>query len=926
MEKIAKFKIIEEIGKGAMGIVYKALDPHIDREVAIKVILEQELGLPELKERFYREARSAGKLSHENITIVHEVGELDGKPYIVMEYLKGTNLSKLISKKKLLQLNQKISYAIQICKALKFAHANKIIHRDIKPENIMVLDNGKIKIMDFGIARPESSTLTQQGMIVGTLAYMSPEQIKGIKIDKRADIFSFGVLLYELLSYKRPFQGDNTTIMYKIVHEEPESINLEESAPVEDLQKILSNCLQKKPEERYSDCSNIINDLEIILQHQQQDQTISGLLIEGRAFFEEKRIAEARTRFDKVLEIDPNNEEAKFLKQQCLAIEDKIGTMIVSAEETAQKKKVVTLIIDGKALLKKNKLGEALKKLKAALEIDQNNKEALDLLATIERKLQDELEIEQLLNLGKKYFDQDKYEEALDAFNEVTTIAPSHTESQEYIQKIQTKTAEEGQDAGQIKPPHETAKTSGKGLRFAIIALIVLAIGAGGWYYFGSLSKATKKVLAGSASSARELMLSTKTEAQEADAETWAEATFRVALDTERKAENEFKEETFLAAKEDFIEAGNLFRKSIAEAKTNFEGAAASADLGSLKEMVASVRINMLKEKSAAEKAGAPKMAKKIFNSAFAKEKEADQASKTENRESLLASRNVFLGATAEYKNARVKARAVAKLKKDCQAAKTAMTKEKRRVPKNQRTTNDLYRKAVTLESAGSKQFKKGNYRSAKKSFQQARGFYTQAGKETLKLSADDSKQSMLQTKSQITENRRSDSDYQQSLQVESKGNNAYQANNFTEAKEHYTKAETLYSQVLKKSRQPDISGTQPVAAQDNREERIESDIHNLLNVYKTRIEKGEIKSLATLLGFTKKEEKNWSSFFRQAENIKVDFEIKNQQINGDKVTVDLSVRMSYHNTSNNSSETKNFSKSLILEEINGNWQFILRK
>jgi len=367
MKNIGKFKIIKEIGKGGMGIVYKALDPYIDREVAIKVIIEKELGLPEVKERFHREARSAGKLSHENITIVHEVGDLDGKPYIVMEYLRGSNLSELISKKKPIELNQKISYAIQICKALKFAHANKIIHRDIKPENVMVLDGDKIKIMDFGIARPESSTLTQQGMIVGTLAYMSPEQIKGIKIDKRADIFSFGVLLYELLSYKRPFQGDNTTIMYKIVHEEPESINLEESAPVEDLQKILSKCLQKKPEERYPDCSNIINDLEIILKHQQQDQTISNLLIEGRAFFEEKRLNEAQTRFDKVLEIDPNNEDARFLRQQCVAIDDQIETMIVSAEEAAQKKKVVKLIIDGKALLEKNKLGEALKKFKAAL-------------------------------------------------------------------------------------------------------------------------------------------------------------------------------------------------------------------------------------------------------------------------------------------------------------------------------------------------------------------------------------------------------------------------------------------------------------------------------------------------------------------------------------------------------------------------------
>jgi len=505
----------------------------------------------------------------------------------------------------------------------------------------------------------------------------------------------------------------------------------------------------------------------------------------------------------------------------------------------------------------------------------------------------------------------------------VTTIAPNHPEPQEYIQKIQSKMAKEGQDTS-LKAPHEADKTSGKGLRFALAALIILALGAGGWYYFGSLSKATKKELAGSASSARELMLSSKTEAQEVNAETWAEATFGLALDTERKAENEFKEETFLAAKEDFIEADNLFRTSIAEAKTNSEAAVASADLESLKEMVVSARNNMSKEKSAAEKAGAKTTAKKLFNSALAKEKAADEASKIENRESLLVSRKVFLGATAEYKKAKLRARAVAKLKKDSQAAKTSMTKIKRQVPKSERTTNASYKKAVTLESAGNKQFKAGNYSNAKKSFQQARGFYAQASKDILTHSADDSKKSMLQTKSQITGTLLSDSDYQFSLQIEAEGDDAYRTRNFRQAKEHYTKAETLYGKVLKNPRSQTLQGTQ--AARDDREERIESDIQNLLNVYKTSIEKGEIKSLATLLGFTKTEEKNWSGFFRQVEKIKVDFEIKNQQINGDKVTLDLLVRMSYHNTSNNSSETQNFSKSLVLEDINGNWQFILRK
>ena len=196
MDKIGKFEIIETLGEGGMGVVYKAHDPLIERDVAIKVILERALNLPEIKERFYREARSAGKLAHENITVVYEVGEIDGNPYIVMEYLDGEELRKIIVEKKNIPLPEKINYAIQICKGLQYAHSKKIVHRDIKPENIQVLKNGKVKIIDFGIARPEASNLTQAGVVVGTLAYMSPEQIKGLKVDNRSDIFSFGVLFY----------------------------------------------------------------------------------------------------------------------------------------------------------------------------------------------------------------------------------------------------------------------------------------------------------------------------------------------------------------------------------------------------------------------------------------------------------------------------------------------------------------------------------------------------------------------------------------------------------------------------------------------------------------------------------------------------------------------------------------------------------
>ncbi len=223
MKKIGKYEIIEELGRGGMGLVYRAYDSLMDRDVAIKVIQDVALDVPEIKSRFYREARTAGKLSHDNITIVHDVGEEDGRPYIVMEYLTGSDLRSIMDRNEPISLIQKIEIAIQVCNGLSFSHSRDIIHRDIKPANIRVLDGRRVKIMDFGIAKPTSSQLTSTGAVIGTPFYMSPEQIQGKKIDKRSDIFSTGVLFYELLTHRKPFSGDEpTAVMYKIVHEQPE--------------------------------------------------------------------------------------------------------------------------------------------------------------------------------------------------------------------------------------------------------------------------------------------------------------------------------------------------------------------------------------------------------------------------------------------------------------------------------------------------------------------------------------------------------------------------------------------------------------------------------------------------------------------------------------------------------------------------------
>lgn len=280
MEVIGKYKILGRIGEGAMGTVFKGFDPHLQRPVAIKVISERAFENPGTKERFFREARSAGLLSHENITTVYELGEANGLPFIVMEYLSGSDLRSVIASKEQLSRVQKLYYSDQICRGLQYSHSRDIIHRDLKPENIMILENDKVKIMDFGLARPESSNLTKKGTPIGTPVYMSPEQIRGLKVDKRTDIFSFGVLFYELLTYRTPFEGDNIAVISKILHEEPKQLLLENCDFFDELQQTISKCLQKKPEDRFHDSTELMNDVSAILDKALQGKKIHELLTE----------------------------------------------------------------------------------------------------------------------------------------------------------------------------------------------------------------------------------------------------------------------------------------------------------------------------------------------------------------------------------------------------------------------------------------------------------------------------------------------------------------------------------------------------------------------------------------------------------------------------------------------------------------------
>lgn len=262
-----RYLAIEPVGSGAMGTVYKGRDPAIDRSVALKTIrfdaIADRSEAGELKERLIREAKAAGNLSHPNIVTIYDVGIQGELQYIAMEYIDGYTLEALL--KRNLELNYRIIAEItkQVCSALEYAHGSGIVHRDIKPANIMVMDSFQVKVMDFGIAHFQSSSMTQTGVAMGTPSYISPELLQGHEVTPATDIYSLGVVLYELLTRRKPFTAENiSSLVYKIVHEQPEApTSLDPKIPSL-FDHIIKKSLAKKPQDRYGTAKEFAKALE----------------------------------------------------------------------------------------------------------------------------------------------------------------------------------------------------------------------------------------------------------------------------------------------------------------------------------------------------------------------------------------------------------------------------------------------------------------------------------------------------------------------------------------------------------------------------------------------------------------------------------------------------------------------------------------
>ena len=250
--RLGKYELHQLLGEGAMGIVWKAYDTVLRRYVALKLLSASFRKTKDMQERFLREARAAGAIQHANIVTVYDLGESEGQLFIAMELVEGRDLSDMIALRDPLALERKLDIAVEVLTGLHFAHQRGVIHRDVKPSNVRVMPDGRVKIMDFGIARLQKADTTGSGAIVGTPTYMAPEQITNGAITPATDVFSVGCMLYELLCYQRPFEAETVHgVLYQVLTTEPRPLRTVAPSIPAALERVVAKAMNKVPHERY---------------------------------------------------------------------------------------------------------------------------------------------------------------------------------------------------------------------------------------------------------------------------------------------------------------------------------------------------------------------------------------------------------------------------------------------------------------------------------------------------------------------------------------------------------------------------------------------------------------------------------------------------------------------------------------------------
>jgi len=412
LQKLGKYEILAELGHGAMGVVYKARDPFIGRLVALKTINSNLVDRPDLLERFYQEAQSAGKLQHPNIVTVFELGQEKDTPFIAMEYLDGDSLEKTIVKQSELPLALKVGYVVRICQALEYAHKNRVVHRDIKPGNIMVNSEGVVKVVDFGIARLVDFSRTHTNMMIGTPAYMAPELFRKKKADERTDIWAVGVTFYELLCYQRPFTGDGYDIIRTIMEDEFPPIASIVPECAAEIEPIIQRMLRKQAGERYQGMEDVLLDLEPVWNRLRMSAAVT-LAEHARELYELGDLPTAYDTLRRARQIDNSNAQAKSLLE-------KITSEIRRSEIQP---KVQEHLSRGRNFLQAGQFREAQAEAEAALGLDSRHEPAQKLFSEVEAAAARAQQLEQKLRLTKQRLAEGALVEAESALRQAFELA-----------------------------------------------------------------------------------------------------------------------------------------------------------------------------------------------------------------------------------------------------------------------------------------------------------------------------------------------------------------------------------------------------------------------------------------------------------------------------------------------------------------------
>ena len=425
--KIGKYDVVDVIGRGGMGVVYEATDPFLNRRVAIKMMTVGFANKPDLLKRFFREAQSTGSLQHPNIVTVFELGDHAGNPYLVMEFLEGESLDAIISSRRQLSILEKIQAIIGVCHGLSHAHHRGIVHRDIKPANIMVTKEGTVKIVDFGIAHIGAAKETRTGQIMGSVSYMAPEQVNGSPVDARTDIFSTGVVLYELFTYNHPFDGENmAATLMKIIHAAPPPLSNFVSDLPPELEAIIFKALAKNREERYHSADDLAIDLSQLQAHLKQ-QIIGKHLQEVSALLENSELLKAKDELLLALQVDRQNTEANLLLRE---VQQRI-------QKTQIKDQVQELRRQAEEALARKQFEPALRCLERASALDTTDVELQQLRESIQAAWSQELELQERLRRAEAAHQAGDLDSAKQAMEEALQIAPEKVQAATLYRNIQ---------------------------------------------------------------------------------------------------------------------------------------------------------------------------------------------------------------------------------------------------------------------------------------------------------------------------------------------------------------------------------------------------------------------------------------------------------------------------------------------------------